>query len=66
VTLDDGRPMTSELYESVRDAELARLTASAPDFRWADAAALLDNLVLSDGFAEFLTLAAYPMLDAAG
>ena len=63
VTLDDGRPMSPDLYASVRDAELGRLEASAPDYRWADAAALLDNLVLSDGFAEFLTLAAYPMLD---
>jgi malate synthase len=63
VTLDDGRPMTSELYTAVRDAELDRLHASMPDFRWADAAALLDDLVLGDDFAEFLTLAAYPMLD---
>ncbi len=63
VTLDDGRPMTAELYASVRDAELARLRASAPDYRWTDAAALLDDLVLSDDFAEFLTLAAYPLLE---
>jgi malate synthase len=66
VTLEDGRPMTPDLYESIRNAELGRLNESAPDYRWTDAAALLDNLVLSDGFAEFLTLAAYPMLDAAG
>ena len=33
-----------------------------PGFRWTDAAALLDDLVLSDDFAEFLTLAAYPRL----
>jgi malate synthase len=62
VTLDDGRPMSSDLYATVRDAELSRLAASAPGFRWTDAASLLDDLVLSDDFAEFLTLAAYPML----
>jgi malate synthase len=63
VTLDDGRPMTPGLYASVRDAELERLQASAPGFRWTDAAALLDDLVLRDGFTEFLTLPAYPLLE---
>jgi malate synthase len=63
VTLDDGRPMSGDLYATVRDAELSRLAASAPDVRWADAASLLDDLVLSDDYAEFLTLAAYPMLN---
>jgi len=63
VKLDDGRAMSSDLYATVRDAELGRLAASAPGFRWTDAAALLDDLVLSEDFAEFLTLAAYPMLN---
>jgi len=63
VTLDDGRPMTSGLYASVRDAELERLRASAPEFRWKDAATLLDDLVLRDDFTEFLTLPAYRLLD---
>jgi malate synthase len=63
VTLDDGRRMTSELYIAIRDAELERLRSSAPDYRWTDAGGLLDDLVLGDGFPEFLTLAAYPMLD---
>jgi len=62
VTLDDGRPVTAELYAGIRDAELATLRASAPDAPWTDAAALLDDLVLADEFAEFLTLAAYPLL----
>jgi malate synthase len=62
VTLDDGRPMTADLYATTRDAELATLRVSAPDARWTEAAALLDDLVLSDEFAEFLTLAAYPLL----
>jgi malate synthase len=63
VTLDDGRPMTAELYEAIRGEEVARLQSNAPTFRWTDAAALLDDLVLSDAFTEFLTLPAYPLLD---
>ena len=61
-TLDDGGPMTAERYTAIRDDELGRLSTAAPDYRWADAAALLDDLVLSDEFAEFLTLGAYPLL----
>ncbi|HLE58717.1 MAG TPA: malate synthase A, partial [Candidatus Limnocylindria bacterium] len=34
VALEDGRPMTAELYASVRDEELARLRLTAPDLRW--------------------------------
>jgi malate synthase len=60
--LDDGRPMTAETYTTIRDEELARLTEAMPGFRWTDAGTLLDRLVLSDDFAEFLTLDAYPLL----
>ena len=60
--LDDGLPLTADRYAAIRDEELARLAAAAPDAPWADAAALLDGLVLSDDFAEFLTLEAYPSL----
>ncbi len=63
VMLDDGRRMNGELYATIRDAELERLREAAPGFRWTDAATLLDDLVLGDDFAEFLTLAAYRMLD---
>jgi len=62
VELSDGRPMTAQLYESVRDDELARLRQAFPDSPWTDAAALLDELVLSDEFTEFLTKLAYPRL----
>ena len=62
-TLDDGGPMTAERYTTIRDDELARLQSSAPDYRWADASALLDELVLSDDFVDFLTLPAYAQLD---
>ena len=63
VALDDGRPMSADLYRHIRDQELAALFVSAPSYRWADAAALLDGLVLTDDFAEFLTLDAYRVLE---
>jgi malate synthase len=62
VSLDDGAQMTADRYAAIRDEELATLRSSLPDFAWTDAAALLDELVLSDDFAEFLTLGAYPRL----
>ena len=61
-TLDDGRPMSPELYTAIRDDELGQLQSSAPDYRWTDASQLLDDLVLSDKFTDFLTLPAYPLL----
>ncbi|MEP6469515.1 MAG: malate synthase A, partial [Chloroflexota bacterium] len=61
--LDDGRPMSADLYAAIRDDEIGRLRASAPDFRWTDAAALLDDLVLSEEFTDFLTVPAYQLLD---
>jgi malate synthase len=62
VPLDDGSPITAERYITIRDEELATLRSSLPDFPWTDAASLLDELVLSDEFAEFLTLGAYDRL----
>jgi malate synthase len=64
VALDDGRPMSTELYAAIRDEEVARLTSAFPDYRWADAAAILDDLVLSESFPEFLTLSAYRLLES--
>jgi malate synthase len=60
-TLADGRPVTAELYRDVRDAELAKLTADGGR-SYAEAANLLDELVLSDRFTEFLTGPAYQVL----
>jgi len=62
VPLDDGTPFTADRYAAIRDAELTTLRSAAPDAPWADAAALLDELVLSDDYAEFLTLEAYRRL----
>jgi malate synthase len=62
VGLEDAGPLTPDRYAAIRDEELASLRATSPDAPWTDAAALLDQLVLSDSFAEFLTLAAYRQL----
>ncbi|MGI8975203.1 MAG: malate synthase A [Thermomicrobiales bacterium] len=56
---DDGTPITRERYGAIRDEELAKLVG---DFPFAEAAALLDQLVLSDEFLTFLTLPAYERL----
>ena len=59
--LDTGAPVTAELYQRIRSDELQRLGTPNGN-RYADAADILDRLVLSDEFAEFLTLLAYPYL----
>jgi malate synthase len=65
--LDDGRYLTGGLYTAIRDEVLAELRSSggAGDGygHLAEAAELLDSLVLDDEFAEFLTLGAYGRLD---
>jgi len=65
VALDDGQPFTPERYAAIRDEELARLRGpdGPGEGRLAEAAALLDHLVLDDDFAEFLTLRAYALLE---
>ena len=60
--LDDGRVITTELYEQIRDEELAKLGGSAAD-RYEEAAEILDELILTDDFVDFLTLIAYDYLD---
>ena len=62
VPLDDGQPLSPDRYAAFRDEELAALREGAPDAPWDAAAELLDALVLSDDFAEFLTLDAYGRL----
>ncbi|HXG44428.1 MAG TPA: malate synthase A [Gemmatimonadales bacterium] len=63
VALSPGRPFTEERYREFRQEELARLQANRPELRrLADAAELLDQLVLGDLPEEFLTLPAYERL----
>jgi malate synthase len=59
--LDDGAPLTADRYRAIRDREIAALGGPQVD-RLADAAGLLDRLVLGDDFTEFLTLLAYEAL----
>jgi malate synthase len=59
--LDDGRVIDADLYAAIRDEELARLGGRGTG-RLADAAELLDGLVLAAEFPTFLTLEAYRRL----
>ena len=59
--LGDGRLITKELYSEIAKDELTKLTAGGQG-RYADAAKILDDLVLKEQFVEFLTLPAYEYL----
>ena len=60
--LDDGSTFDADRYRATRAEELALLGGRSTR-HLGDAAALLDDLVLAEDVAEFLTLAAYPRLD---
>ena len=61
--LADGGVVTRALYAEVRARELAALQRdAAAGNRFAEAAELLDELVLGDDFVEFLTTPAYERL----
>ncbi|HEY8167477.1 MAG TPA: malate synthase A [Candidatus Limnocylindrales bacterium] len=62
VRLEDGRAIDTDLYATIRDEELAKLGGRQGE-SLADAASLLDGLVLGDDFPDFLTLEAYARLD---
>jgi malate synthase len=57
--LDDGRAVTPELYQRIRDEELQRI-GSRPHLE--TAAAIFNDLILNDELADFLTLPAYEEL----
>ena len=62
--LDDGAPLSADRYRAIRDDELRALPdgpGGGAGHR-AEATELLDDLVLDDGFTEFLTLPAYERL----
>jgi len=59
-TLDDGRPVTLELYEQLRDEEVAKLPAIG---RLDEAVKLFDQMIKADELKVFLTLPAYEILD---
>ncbi|MEO5985380.1 MAG: malate synthase A [Candidatus Limnocylindria bacterium] len=60
--LEDGGTLTANRYAGLRDEELATLREGNPYAPWDAAAELLDELVLSDDCASFLTLRAYGRL----
>ncbi len=61
-SLSDGRPVTLELYRQVRSEEMARLRGGGAA-RLDEAAQILDELVESPTFTEFLTFPAYRRLE---
>ncbi|MBC7661289.1 MAG: malate synthase A [Chitinophagaceae bacterium] len=60
-TLQDGRTMTAELYDRFRREELDALGGPSKG-NYGQVVELLDGLVLSLEFGEFLTLPAYDLL----
>jgi malate synthase len=68
VRLDDGAPVTPELVHRLEDEELARLRLALGEQAWAasrfdDARKLFERVALADDFADFLTVAAYELID---
>ncbi len=65
--LDDGRKVTIELFRDVLKDEMEKLRTQLGDEqfrkrRFATAAEILDSIITSDQFIEFLTLPAYQYL----
>jgi malate synthase len=60
--LDDGRTITAEFYDQLRTEELAKLGGTSTS-RYEESSELLDQLVLSKEFVEFLTFPAYEVLE---
>lgn len=60
--LDDNRPITPALYRQLCHEELDKLGGQQVG-RYGDALQLLDQLVLTDQFPEFLTIPAYGYLE---
>jgi malate synthase len=61
-TTEDGHAVTRERYRALRDEELAKLSGGEQD-RFANAAEILDGLILTDDFPPFLTIPAYAYID---
>jgi malate synthase len=59
--LDSGELVTRELYDQLRKEQLEELTKQE-DGRFGEAAGILDDLVASKEFEEFLTIPAYAEL----
>jgi malate synthase len=55
---DEGETITAELYKELRDAAMQELT-KVDGRRFVDAAEILDQIILTDQFIDFLTIPAY-------
>lgn len=60
--LEDGRAASHDLYRKIRDEEIAKLGGHGKG-RYAQAVEVLDALVMSPDFPEFLTTLAYERLE---
>ncbi|MGE5213255.1 MAG: malate synthase A [Nitrospirota bacterium] len=60
--LDDGRKVTTEMFRTILDDEIAKVKHLATN-KFAAARQLFDRITTDDHFAEFLTLPAYEYLD---
>jgi malate synthase len=68
VRLSDGTAVTAELVGRIEDEELAKIRAALGDQAWAgsrfdDARKLFERVALADEFPDFLTTAAYDVID---
>lgn len=66
--LNDGRPITPELFLSMLDEELAKIADDLGNDafqqgRFAEASEILKRVVLSDSFVDFITIVAYDYID---
>jgi malate synthase len=61
-TLNDGRSVDAALYRQIRDEEVAALQSRLAGPRLDQAVALLDQLVLTPEFVEFLTVPGYQQM----
>lgn len=62
VRLTSGRPFDAEMFKTIHQEELNKLGGPTKG-RLGQASQLLDKLVLSEEFEEFLTIPAYELLD---
>lgn len=61
VTLEDGRPMTEEIYQTIKTAEINKLPGGPEAYK--ASIRILDKLVLNPECSDFLTLLAYQELN---
>ena len=67
-TLEDGRQVTRDLVRTILDEEMARIRADVGETTWQagrpdETRGVFERVALHDDLPEFLTLAAYELLD---